>query len=152
MLHAFVRADNQDQIGSLAASLETEAATGHEEEHGRAPAVFCAAGGNAFTVVGTEDKARLQRGRHDGDALRSRHDSIGNGTIRSRHDLAQDGAGRLNAVQGCAVPIRGGGTKGHQEYNKRSHCNFSHSSTPINTVLSARVGRLVTSYVRWTRV
>src|SRR5271157_3418631 len=151
MLHAGISADDQNQIRSLASGLETEAAASHDEKHRRAPALLGAARRYSFAIIGAEYEACLQVGRHNGDALRAIHDGVWNGAVRSRHDLAQDGAGSLNAIHGGAAPVRRGGADGHREYDQHSQGNLFHSSTPIDTTLSAR-RRLVSSYFRWTRV
>src|SRR5208283_2192285 len=113
-----------------------KAAARHDEKYRRAPAMVGAAGRDALAIVGAEDEARLQVGRHNGDTLRAVHDAIGDRFVGRRHNLAQDGAGSLNAIQGGAAPVRRAGAQGHREYD-HSHGKFFHISTPIDTTLSA---------------
>src|SRR5277367_604223 len=106
LLHSVICADNQHQIGCLPTSLKTEAATCQLEEGWRTPALFGAAGRHAFTVIRTKDEARLHRGWDDGDAFRSRHNTVGNGPVGGGHDLAEYGAGALKPVH-VGVPTLG---------------------------------------------
>ena len=146
VLHAVVRADDQDQIRSLATSLESEAAAGQFEEYRSAPAVIGAAGGHALAVVCAKDETRLQHGGNDGNALRSRHDAIGNRPIRSGHDLAEDGARRLHAIHLRVSPSPPQAHMARENINNAAATIFFMARLRSGTVCSASRCRLHSSY------
>ncbi len=69
LLHAAFILDDHDEVNAFNADLQSPASAGDGEEHWRAPAICCPAGGHATAIFSAEDKAALEQMGYNGNAL-----------------------------------------------------------------------------------
>jgi len=105
----------KDQVGGLAASLETEAGARQLDEGRSAPAMAGAAGDDALTIFRADNKSTLLEAGNNGDAGSMRGHAIGKAVIGSVHEFVQNCMGCVDAriefglVSGVGVGADEGG-------------------------------------------
>lgn len=80
------------------ADLETEAAAFYDDSLGGAPATSGSACQNAFTVLGSDDKACAFQAWNDADTLSLFEDVLGDAFIGSIHNFVENGGRFVNAL------------------------------------------------------
>jgi len=92
-----VRDRYEDEVGSLAASLEAEAGARQLDEGGSAPAVAGAATDDALAVLSANDEGTLFEAGNNDDAGSMRGYAVGKAVIGGVHEFVKNCMGCVNA-------------------------------------------------------
>src|ERR1700761_8608627 len=98
MVQSAVATADQDEVGGLAANLESEAGAGHLNKNWSAPTIGSPAACNALAVFAAKDKSALLKAGYDNDALCRSGDVQRNALVRRVHEFVQNGVRRVDAV------------------------------------------------------
>src|SRR6201992_4374738 len=96
MIQSAVTAADQDEVGGLAANLESKAGAGHLNENGSTPTIGSPAACDALAVLTAKDEGALLKARYDDDALCRSGDVQRNTLVRRIHEFVQNGVCRVD--------------------------------------------------------